>query len=390
MAYTPTNWSDGDLITAAKLNKLEQGLAGIQVTPGGDTLDLSAYATKADPEFTGSMSMGRRSGTTVGQKSVVLGDSSSATALGAVSIGINCHATGSFSLAAGRGADAEGTNSISLGGTARGGESFAGPGGIAVGTGSFALGYNAWANGEYQVAFGRNNVKSSNESDKLIIGSGYYDESKDDEIYQNCFRVTHTGVFASGAYNATGADYAEFFEWADGNPDAKDRAGRFVTLDGEKIRLAGPGEDYILGIVSGFPSVVGDVYDDQWAGMHIRDVFGRPVWEDVEVPEKTMEIADPEHPGENMTVVISPAHTERRQKLNPDYDPAKAYQPRSERPEWDAVGLLGKLVAVDDGTCTVNGWCTVGVDGVATSSTERTKYRVMARLDDTHIRVMIL
>lgn len=26
MAYTPTTWSDGDLITAEKLNKLESGV----------------------------------------------------------------------------------------------------------------------------------------------------------------------------------------------------------------------------------------------------------------------------------------------------------------------------------------------------------------------------
>ena len=26
MAYTPTNWQDGDIITAAKLNKMEQEL----------------------------------------------------------------------------------------------------------------------------------------------------------------------------------------------------------------------------------------------------------------------------------------------------------------------------------------------------------------------------
>ncbi len=33
MSYTPTNWKDGDLVTSAKLNKLEQGVAagGIQV-----------------------------------------------------------------------------------------------------------------------------------------------------------------------------------------------------------------------------------------------------------------------------------------------------------------------------------------------------------------------
>jgi len=28
MAYTPTNWKNGDVVTSAKLNKLEQGIAG--------------------------------------------------------------------------------------------------------------------------------------------------------------------------------------------------------------------------------------------------------------------------------------------------------------------------------------------------------------------------
>lgn len=29
MAYTPTTWSSGDTITATKLNKIEQGIAGV-------------------------------------------------------------------------------------------------------------------------------------------------------------------------------------------------------------------------------------------------------------------------------------------------------------------------------------------------------------------------
>ena len=35
MAYSPTNWSTGDLITAEKLNKLEQGVLNEQVGPQG-------------------------------------------------------------------------------------------------------------------------------------------------------------------------------------------------------------------------------------------------------------------------------------------------------------------------------------------------------------------
>lgn len=35
MAYVPTNWKDGDVITAERLNKLEQGVQNEQVGPQG-------------------------------------------------------------------------------------------------------------------------------------------------------------------------------------------------------------------------------------------------------------------------------------------------------------------------------------------------------------------
>lgn len=44
MSYTPTGWTDGDLITSQKLNKLEQGLADVSEDSGYDliiTADIS-------------------------------------------------------------------------------------------------------------------------------------------------------------------------------------------------------------------------------------------------------------------------------------------------------------------------------------------------------------
>lgn len=38
MAYTPTEWQSGDIVTSAKLNKIEQGIAG--AGGGGDLPDL--------------------------------------------------------------------------------------------------------------------------------------------------------------------------------------------------------------------------------------------------------------------------------------------------------------------------------------------------------------
>ena len=52
--------------------------------------------------------------------------------------------------------------------------------------------------------------------------------------------------------------------------------------------------------------------------------------------------------------------------------------------------MLGKLVAVDGGTCQPNGWAAVGEGGIAVASKARTRYRVMSRLDDTHVRILIL
>ncbi|WP_301054956.1 peptidase G2 autoproteolytic cleavage domain-containing protein, partial [uncultured Helicobacter sp.] len=108
----------------------------------------------------------------------------------------------------------------------------------------------------------------------------------------NGLRVTSTEVLGL-TYKSSGADYAENFEWKDGNIQHEDRCGRFVTLDEDKIRLAQPDDEFILGIISGDPSVVGDTYDDQWKGMNERDVFGRYIWEDVEVPDEYEEVDDP-------------------------------------------------------------------------------------------------
>lgn len=53
MAYTPTTWTDGDLITAEKLNKLEAGVQNEQVGPQGPKGDTEAQGPKGDKGDTG-------------------------------------------------------------------------------------------------------------------------------------------------------------------------------------------------------------------------------------------------------------------------------------------------------------------------------------------------
>ena len=259
---------------------------------------------------------------------------------------------------------------------------------IAAKTAAHSQGYFTIAGGNYQTVMGQFNKISITSNDKLIIGNGSTPNAR-----SNCFRVTNTnGVYSNSTFKSSGADYAEMFEWLDRNTDKKERTGLFVTLEGDKIRIATPEDDYILGIVSACPSVCGDVRDDTWANMHLTDIYGQPILEEVEIPERTEEIVTVSEEGEEVTetVVIEQAHTEIRQKLNPKYDNTQEYIPRSERPEWDAVGVLGKLVAIDDGSCEENGWCKVGQGGIATKSEQVTKYRVMKRLDQNHIKIFIL
>lgn len=196
----------------------------------------------------------------------------------------------------------------------------------------------------------------------LILGNGT------SSARANAFRAAAAGVYSSGSYHSSGADYAEYFEWLDGNSKGEDRRGHFVKLDGEKILLAESIEDDILGIVSGNPSVVGDSYEDQWQGQYLTDIYGEPLTEDYTDEDGT---------------------TRKVWVLNPDYDPEKVYVPRSERQEWSAVGMMGKLIVIDDGTCSPNDYCVPTTGGIATRSEGRVGYRVLSRIDDTHIKVLI-
>ncbi len=205
--------------------------------------------------------------------------------------------------------------------------------------------------------------------DLFIVGNGTYEARK------NAFRVSADGyVRGTRSYSSTGADYAEFFEWEDGNEQNKDRRGFFVTLDGEKIRIARK-DDYIIGVISANASVVGDNYSDEWIGMVMRDVYGEPIMIDAT--------------DENGNVIYKEDGTPHKKfKINPDYDPKQKYVPREERKEWGCVGLLGKLIVNDDGTCKPNGYCIPSDKGIATAA--ETGFRVLSRLDDTHIKILKL
>lgn len=114
-------------------------------------------------------------------------------------------------------------------------------------------------------------------------------------------------------------------------------------------------------------------------------MFGAIIYEDYIVPAETKTVVNEN--GEEEVIIVVPEKIEQRPMLNPDYDPNEVYIPRSKRPEWSYVASIGRLVVIDDGSCVVNGYCKPTTGGIATTSDKG--FRVMKRIDDTHIFVWI-
>lgn len=184
------------------------------------------------------------------------------------------------------------------------------------------------------------------------------------------FTAAGNGYFDGGA-DIGNADYAEYFEWSDGNPNNEDRRGMTVVLVEDKIRPATADDDTsdIIGVVSAAPGVVGDSHEMGWHERYLTDEYGAKVtieqeyliWsadhDGTELDEQPTEanglcskrLITENFPDDLDDEVPDWAITNNRratlQKLvvNPDYDSSQAYVPRSKRPEWCTVGLMGKL-----------------------------------------------
>lgn len=168
--------------------------------------------------------------------------------------------------------------------------------------------------------------------------------------------------------------YAELFETIDGK--AID-CGYFVTLDGSKIKVANSKDRYILGITALSPAVLGANSDVRWKGKYVTDQWGKIQYDEVDVPAVINEAG----------IIIIPEHKEKQPRINPLWDKSREYIPRTLRPEWASVTLIGQAIVRDDGTCEVNGYCVPNDSGIAT--TAQRGYRVMARRTPNQILVLL-
>lgn len=131
---------------------------------------------------------------------------------------------------------------------------------------------------------------------------------------------------------STFADYAEYFESADGRAIP---TGYMVTLDGDKIKKANLG-DKVLGVISETAGIVLGESLFNWQGRYLKNEFGGLIYEDRDVT-----FVDSE--GMQRTEI------RRLPKENPNFNANEEYVPRSERPEWNIVGMFGQIfVRIDE------------------------------------------
>lgn len=333
------------------------------------------------------VSVGRKAGTATDSYSFAFGNNAEASGWCSYAHGNLCKSTGRNSYATGECTISTGFTTYADGWETEASNYYShaeGSATKATGLCSHATGDCTSATGYCNTAIGRYNVERS---ELFAIGNG------SSSARRNAFSVSESGVVkaASTITASTAADYAEYFEWADGNPGGEDRTGLFVTLDGDKIRLADASDSYILGIISGEPFVLGNGDCDVWNGMVERDVFGRVIYDEVPVTRELPVIKE----GRTGRIMEECAvydgngrpEYEKVPRINPCYDSSQEYIPRSERKEWSPVGMLGVLAVYDDGTCEVNGYCQCNGSSRATKSEKG--YRVISRVASDIVKVII-
>jgi hypothetical protein len=349
-------YANGDKVLATKEYVDNPVDANSNILIGSGYISDSGFATQ------GAILIGQRTKVFDGNNNVVIGTNAASTcAQDTVVIGHNALAKDFYTVA--------------IGSKASGAEHC-----VAIGADASA-GYYANAIGQsvsvgpYQTAIGRYNAIKNGGT--FYIGNGTSDENR-----SNLFEIYNNGdVRTNGQYGSMGADYAEMFEWQDGNPEGEDRIGYIVTLDGDKIRKAQLGDE-VLGVISGTAAVLGDSAAMNWKDKYVTDEFGRIIYDMVEEFRTVKNRETGEETKESIGFFKHP-------RINPNFNPDKTYIPREERPEWGKVGLMGKLYARDDGTCVVGGYATVGVDGILTYSETPTNICVMKRTNENIVFVML-
>jgi len=245
--------------------------------------------------------------------------------------------------------------------------------------------YNYINNSSFCFEFGTF-LTASNKKYQLLFGSGaYLTRLTSPNNYEATFGRAgsrkirlrfdnspnaYLATAGGGSWQTSGADYAEYFEWIDGNSNSEERVGYFVEIKDGKIQKATTTET--IGIVSTTSAFIGDSSQDYWSEIYLKDEWGKSILEKYEVYEfdntgeknklnedkikvyfsndnkSYTHLPSIDLPQGKLTVDYEKQNgtfieTIEDFRINPQYDPKMIYTPRKDRKEWDVVGLIGKL-----------------------------------------------
>ncbi len=373
-----------EVITSANIASQNVASATKATQDGDGNVIKDTYAKKrtyGDAEI----SMGRSASQIVGSRSVAIGYNVIASAYCSHAEGSDTAATSNYSHAEGSSTLASGISAHAEGLYSRATSNYS----HAEGSYAQASNYASHASGKLNKTMVTGGTYSNQIGDAFVIGNGTGTNN-----YSNALRVTYTGdILGTKAFQSSGADYAEHFEKNTGL--GEDWVGHFVTMKDGYIYKANEG-DYILGIVSGNPSIIGNS-DEDYYWRYERDEFNRIVMEDVpELVQKTDEdgnLVFDEETREPIMIETGNIVPNARMKLAEGYDPTlqDTYIPREKRDEWECVGMLGVIPVRDDGTCLPNQFCRCGTNGIATLAENRgfDTFLVIERISDNVISVIL-
>ncbi|MEH6948244.1 peptidase G2 autoproteolytic cleavage domain-containing protein [Bacillus sp. JJ634] len=328
-----------------------------------------------------------------GQGTMASGESSHAEGDQTVASGRASHAEGNLTVAGGIFAHAEGQRTVANGDLSHAeGNQTRSPGqnshaegalNIASGFTSHAEGVNTIASGSFSHTEGQSTEANFLEGVHVMGKFGaanelpyswYLANGTDASTPSLAAKILSDGnVKIDGTVTTPAGDFAEMFETKDGHPID---FGYFVSLEENKVRIANSQDDYILGITSAKPAFLGDSGELRWKHKYLTTEWGEILYEEITLPAVFDESGN----------MIVPQRTERRPVLNPAWDASLVYLPRSLRPEWVAVGLLGKLLVRDNGLCKSNAYCKPNDQGIAVPSD--VGYRVLQRTAPNQILIM--
>lgn len=243
--------------------------------------------------------------------------------------------------------------------------------------------------------------------------------------HDNCLRVTSTNVYGK-SYSSSGADYAEYFETCtDTHTDFL-----FVTFDkGKYIRLTNITDNYILGIGSKYPVVVGNNPDKYHNIYKLDDELNKILVAPEKLAERLLKFKDTFKRMLNKEDRISEEYKQYSKlfdeafeflsfndednidkneyisyikslpgidvyEFNEHYSDQKTYTLRSERKEWKCIGLIGQLIVRDNGLCDGYTYCTNGDNGIAIPyikddiHKQKNMYYIMERINKNLIKIM--